>query len=139
MPMSESEQHRLEMLRNRFVDVEYIADYYGLADFPAQAELISDIERYRVTMPHVEEVPAGLFDRYALEGFLQARGVLPLKWAAAGVGMRQELFEQILERRLELPTPLREEYVLYDSLVKSSFADDVGRVLPALRFRSFAS
>lgn len=130
-------ERRLEMLRGRYVDPEYVRDYYGLDDIRAHELLNDDINRYRQTMTRAPNGDAAFVDRYALEGFFQARSLLPFKWAALSLGMNEELFRKVLERRHELPTPLRDQYVLYDCLVKTNFAQDVRRVLPELKNRSF--
>ncbi len=129
-------EHRLKMLQGRFVEPEFIRDYYGLDSLDAH-DLLHDVNRYRKTMAPGPENDAAYVDRYALEGFFQARRLLPLKWAALTLGLNEELFRKVLAKRYELPTPLREEYVWYECLVKTSFAEDVRRVLPQLRNRSF--
>ena len=135
--MSELEQHRFDMLVDRFIDVQYIADYYGIEGFAQNANLVADLERFRSTMRNPPPVPDGMVDRYAVEGFLQARRLLPVKWAAARVGMTSALLGEILDRRLDLPTPIRQDYLEYGCLMPEGLSEVLIGALPALRFRTF--
>jgi len=138
MPMPEVVEHRFDMLRGRFIDTQYLSDYYGLPDVATNADLTADLARYRATLRDPPVPPAGMTDRYVLEGFLQARRLLPTKWAAARIGLNPELFAIILDRRMDLPTPLRKEYREYGCLVEEGLAEDLLRALPQLRFRTFS-
>ena len=138
MPMAEIERHRFEMLQNRSVDNQYVTDYYGLDGLEQNAQLLEDLGRYRATLRNSPQPPAGMVDRYALEGFFQTRRLLPKKWAAARLGMKSEMLDEILKRRTDLPTPLRKEYVEYDCLVEEGLSEDLVRSLPQLRFRTFS-
>jgi len=138
MAMNSTEARRLEMLRGRMVDEQYVRDYYGVDHIADARELREDMQAYRnSTFRSPPDEPPGLFDRYVIEGFCQARGLLPRKWEAARLGLRVEMLETILQRRLELPTPLRKEYVQYGCLVEESLTEDLVRSLPDLRYRTF--
>jgi len=137
MPMPANVQHRFDMLQGRFVDAQYLADYYGLDGLAGNANLLTDMARYRETLRNAPNPPAGMTDRYLLEGFLQTRRLLPIKWAAARLGMNQPMLVSILDRRMDLPTPLRKEYVDYGCLVEEGLSEDLIRALPQLRFRTF--
>jgi hypothetical protein len=136
--MPEDVQHRFDMLRGRFVDAQYLVDYYGLDGLAGNANLLADIARYRGTLRNIPDTPPGEFDRYVLEGFLQTRRLLPIKWAAARLGMKPTLLTTILGRRMDLPTPLRSEYLEYDCLIEEGLAEDFVRALPQFRFRTFS-
>lgn len=137
MTMPEVLQQRFEMLQDRFIEPQYIADYFGIDNVSSNQELAADIDRYRATLLNPSVVPNGKVDRYALEGFLQARRLLPIKWAAARLGMNEEMLRTIVDRRLDLPTPLRREYIEYGCLIDEGLSDDLVRAIPDLRFRTF--
>ena len=138
MPMPGNLQHRFQGLRGRYIDTQYVLDYYGLDWGAANADLLADLSKYRGTLRNPPDLMPGMVDRYALEGFYQARRVLPIKWAAARLGMTQTLLTTILDHRMELPIPIRRDPVEYDCLVDEGFGEDLVRALPQLRFRTFS-
>jgi hypothetical protein len=138
MPMNATQQHRFEILQGRLVDEAYVRDYYGIEGLPANQQLLEDMNLYRSTLRAPPAPGDGQFDRYVIEGFLQTRKLLPRKWEAARLGLRVPMLTAIIERRLQLPTPLRKEYLYYGCLVDESLGEDLVRTLPALRFRTFS-
>jgi hypothetical protein len=125
------------MLQTRYIDDQYVKDYYGLEDLSSNADLRADMERYRNTLQNAAGAPEGKVDRYVLEGFFQTQKLLPEKWAAARLGMKPEMLKNILGRLTELPTPLRKTYVYYSCLVDEGLSEGLVRSLPQLRFRTF--
>jgi len=136
--MNVDEQHRFEMLQEREVDDAYVREYYGIEGLAGNADLTADMAKYRETLPKPPVCGPGRFDRYVIEGFLQTRKLLPKKWEAARLGMKPAMLETVIARRLDLPTPLRKEYVFYGCLIDEELGDDLIRVLPGLRFRTFS-
>jgi hypothetical protein len=137
MSMPETVQERFQDLQGRFVTEQYVADYYGLEGLAENLDLTADLARYKQTLQAAPDAPDGRVDRYALEGFLQARRLLPAKWAAARLGLNEALLKTVLERRVDLPVPMRRDYVEYGCLVAEGLAEDLTRALPRLRFRTF--
>ena len=137
MSMPQEIQHRFDMLQGRFIDAQYLTDYYGLDGLADNATLLADMARHRETLRNPPSPRDGMTDRYVLEAFLQTRRLLPIKWAAARLGMKQPMLVSILDRRLELPTPLRKEYLDYGCLVEEGLSEDLLRALPQMRFRTF--
>jgi hypothetical protein len=138
MAMNANETRRFKMLQGRTIDELYVRDYYGIENLLGVKELREDMNAYRrSTFANLPAESEGFVDRYVFEGFLQARGLLPRKWSAARLGLKVPMLDAILLRRMELPTPLRKEYVFYDCLVDASLAEDLIRALPELRYRTF--
>ena len=103
MPLSELERHRLDMLISRFVDEQYVSDYYGITGLSHNQDFLADLEKYRLTLRNPPNVPEGCLDRYVLEGFFGTSGLLPKKWAAARLGLKEPMLDHLLERRADLP------------------------------------
>lgn len=139
MPLPEPEADRLQMLRNRSITPPYAAHYYGLPEgLLNNGDFLADFNRYRSTLTAPGDIPAGQIDRYALEGFFDAIGVLPPYWAAARLGLRPEYVTRLLGRLAELPLPRAKQYLYYGCLVDKSLSEDLVRCLPALRFHTFS-
>ncbi len=138
MPMPENLQHRFDGLQGRFVDAQYLLQYYGLDGLAGNADLLADLSRYGGTLRNSPDSMPGMVNRYVLEGFFQARRMLPVKWAAARLGMKPTLLTAVLDRRTDLPIPIRRNYIEYGCLVEEGLSEDLIRALPQLRFRTFS-
>jgi hypothetical protein len=134
--MPDDVQHRFDMLQGRFIDTDYVVDYFGIDDILGNVDLVADMARYRAAFDNAPAQP-DMIDRYVLEGFLQARRLLPKQWAAARLGMKPAMLDRIILHRMDLPTPLRKQYIEYECLVEEGIAEELIRVLPLLRFKTF--
>jgi hypothetical protein len=138
MPLPEPEHTRLQMLLGRLVSEPYVEDYYGISGLLQKADLLEDLERYRGTLEAPPAVPAASIDRYVLEGFFGASGVLPLRWAAARMGLQPPMLQRIIQHLDELPLPRAKRYLYFECLVDKDLSEDMVRYLPELRFRTFS-
>lgn len=80
----------------------------------------------------------GLYDRYAFETFLQQEELLPVKWAAARLGMERSSFEEILAE-LEEKGRLPETRDLGASVVDERLVRNFQTLFPALRSTLFSN
>ncbi len=108
--MNEEQKNRLKALKERFCTRALITELYGI-DFPDE-NLIGHLKVWGHQFYKKDDLvkPDGAINRHALELFFQACRLLPMKLAAARLGMGKDSFMAVLT------TMKREgmDYGLYD-------------------------
>src|SRR4051794_26695143 len=116
---------RLQMLQSHFVDTVYVKAYYGLEDPSQYPDLLPDLATVKATLRNSPPDQPGKINRVTLEALFSAKHLQPKKWAAARLGMNEQLFDTVYDKRKALPIPMRRSYVEYDCLMDESFFDDL--------------
>jgi hypothetical protein len=129
---------RFQMLQSRLVDAAYIKDYCGLDDLAGKPDLVADLAAVRASLPNPTPEQPGKIDRVVLEALFTTKHVLPKKWAAARLGMKEPLFDVVFNKRTSLQIPMRKPYLEYDCLIDESFFNDLNGAIPAFRFVTFS-
>jgi hypothetical protein len=128
--------NRLEAARNRRCPFSFVHDYCGL-DLARDDNLRRDYEFWM----HQRKIPDALagetVDRWWLETFLQARQLIPLKWMALQLGMKQDSLVRLRERMQETGPLLA--YHPSPNLLGKIFEEDLLAQLPKYRFRTFTN
>jgi hypothetical protein len=133
--MDQRAQWRLGNLRRAHVDVDFLKELHGIS-WPLEDELGQDFDSWLRHVRH-EQIPQGSAPRYQIERFLASRGLESLRYMAARLGMQPQSLEGLLPRLPELG--LRKTYTPYAQLglIDKNLAEDLTRLLPGLRFRTF--
>ena len=136
--LPEAFNERLQMLQSRLVDAAFIKDYYGLDDLAGKPNLTSDLAAIKTTLRNPPPDQHGKIDRVVLEALFSIKHLLPKKWAAARLGMKESLFETVFTGRQSLPIPMRKSYLEYDCLIDESLFEDLNGSITAFRFVTFS-
>jgi hypothetical protein len=92
-------EKRIAALKQDWIDETTFTAIYGLTRTEHAIE--RDFVRWGRLQRHRRDVIRdGMVSRFAIENFLQQRGVLPMKWAAAHLGMTTASLEQALSSTL---------------------------------------
>jgi hypothetical protein len=128
---------RIAQLRNDWIDESTLSEMYGLA--LTERALGSDFIRWGRLQRRPRDVVRGdQVSRFALEHFFQQQKVLPIKWAAAKLGMTRSSLETAM---IALEESGRVNAVRAGS--ENLVPEDIDRVfiqaLPSLQNRIFAN
>ena len=135
--MTPQEQRHFELLKKGpCVLVEYVNEYYGLP-WPLPNDVRPDFEAWQSQLRKRATCEAGSVSRYELETFMQQKNLVPKKWMAAWLGMKDSSFEELLAR-LKTIGMQPQRYIVYPDLIAESLSEDLVSGLSGLRFRTFS-
>lgn len=131
------ETARLQQLKERLCPLDLLVAHHGMR--LADGRLLGAWRAWAARRRKPVQVQVGeRYDRHALESFLQEEELLPVKWAAARLGMTRASFEAvlaILQERGRLPA-LRD---LGEDVVDERLVKNFHTLFPALRSTLFAN
>ena len=133
--MNQEQKKRLKALEGRWCDQKLLDELYGihLPDEALIGRFRSWAARFRQNKTVAKRNHA--YDRHALEGYFQFNKLLPLKWAAARLGMEQESFENLLNVLGEQSLIMRD---VTDQTVHEIVVRDIHKFFPALSYKVFS-
>lgn len=135
--MNNAQQSHFNMLRGEeCVPTSYVQAYYGLT-WPLPDGASDAFQQYHNSLPCSKQCSDDSVSRYELEGFISRANLLPHKWMAARLGMKEESLDKVLNGLGKLGMQ-QKRYVVLPGFVAESLAEDIIRFLPDMRFRIFA-
>ncbi len=137
-PMNQKQIKRLKALQTQWIDAELLADLYGIR-LPDEA-LLGMFRAWagRFKRMKVVEQKNQHYDRHALERCFQFHRLLPVRWAAARLGMERDSFEELLETLEQRSLIIRNIRNFTDQLVEESQVRDLIRLFPGLSDTGFS-
>jgi hypothetical protein len=126
---------RLAALRGSYVNQAFLEDFYGLQpDSALMGAFRAWAARYR--RREAAEKPSGEVHRHAIETFFQTERLLPMRWAAARVGMTQRSLEEVLTQ-IRADDPFLPKGPS-EQLIPEQLLGNLSSYFPALRNRLFS-
>lgn len=126
-------ENRLTELSNAWCSAEYTSELWGFS-LEADEAFCASIARWSKDFLGVADIKRGSqVHRHAIESYFVDRGLVPMKWAAADLGMNVETFERVVEN--ERFSILRD--AVSERVVRRREAAQMFRAFPNLRHRVF--
>jgi len=133
--MNQEQKKRLKTLEDRWCDQKLLAELYGI-HLPDEA-LIGRFRSWAARFRRNRTVAKKnhTYDRHALEGYFQFNKLLPVKWAAARLGMEQDSFDDLLNILGEQSLIVRD---VTEQTVHEIFVRDMHKFFTALSYTVFS-